>query len=106
MRNHLPDGTDYELTPNYLNTYMSWGAWPMQRMVDQVHPTWATPPWLPEMRDPASAHTTFLIHNLMADGRWPILGPQDGRPQLREYAVDNVYQYYRKSSQSPTTRAC
>ena len=86
----LPDGTDYELTPNYLHTHLNWGAWPLCQTLGQARPDWFTSEWIRELKDDARSRTRYLIRNLMADGRWPILGPQDRRTQLAEYAAPYV----------------
>jgi len=89
----LPDGTDYELTPNYLHTHLNWGSWPLYQTLSDAKPEWFTADWIQELKEDARSRTRYLIRNLMADGRWPILGPQDRRGQLAEYTGSYVAEF-------------
>ena len=89
----LPDGTDYELTPNYLHTHLNWGSWPLYQTLSQAKPDWFTSDWIEVLKEDARSRTRFLVRNLMADGRWPILGPQDRRSQLAEYTAPFVAEF-------------
>jgi len=84
VRGNLPDGSDYEVTPNY------WGMigdnWlPTAARLRETGITWASEEWLEQVRGQARLRLRAMLANQRADGRWPIAGCQDWRRQHREF---------------------
>ena len=84
VRGNLPDGSDYEITPNY------WGMigdhWlPTAARLREAGIPWATPRWLEQVQEQARRRLRAMLANQRADGRWPIAGTQDWRQQPREF---------------------
>jgi len=81
----LPDGSDYELTPNYWGTYLEWASYPLAQLYRTHRRDWMTKAWYAELRDHTWMRSRAILAHLMPDGRWPIAPPQDMRSQLGEY---------------------
>ncbi len=81
----LPDGSDYELTPNYWGTYLGWAARPMMQLYRDRPQEWMTPVWRAEIRHHTWMRARAILAHLMPNGQWPIAPPQDRRNQVGEY---------------------
>lgn len=88
----LPDGSDYELTPNYWGTYLGWVSWPYTELSRALAALerpdalpWMDDLWWDELREHTRLRARAVLAQLMPNGRWPIVAPQDERQQLGEY---------------------
>ena len=89
----LPDGTDYELTPNYWGAYLEWCTPDLYRLAKTGLLSWMTPEWIDDLQHSAWLRERAILGVLMPNGRWPLIGPQDLRSQYNEYdraAVNEV----------------
>lgn len=81
----LPDGSDYETTPNYWGTHFGWVARPLLDLEQEHRLDWMTPLWREELRESTWMRARAVLAHLMPNGRWPIVAPQDHRQQHSEY---------------------
>lgn len=86
----LPDGSDYELTPNYWSTYLGWGIQPFNALAESGTLEWMTQDWRDELRRCARLRARASLAMLMPSGQFPIVAPQDLRPQLGEYDCGSI----------------
>ena len=80
----MPDGSEYEINPNYWGTYVDWGQPLFQLAYDEAAPG-LDHAWLDEQGEHALACGRAILAMLMPNGRWPIIGPIDLRPMHGDY---------------------
>lgn len=81
----LPDGGDYEATPNYLGTLAEWMTYPISKLAMGYPIEHMDDEWIEEMREVTRMRARCILAFLMPNGRWPICAIQDERQQFREY---------------------
>lgn len=84
VRSNLPDGSDYEATPNYWGM-MTDHCTPFVGKLNESLVPWATPAWTQKAKDQARLRLRAMLACQMANGRWPTAGTQDWHQQLGSF---------------------